>query len=410
MTGKLLSDSGVTVIATKIGSSQNASTDVKYVVKKQESPTEMRASGQSRDSSGTSQSSEGLGSLLMSFDELLGSSGNTKSSESSGFISAGNRFASEKVSSGEQITLQPVTKTTVDRNETTSKARSENATSVPNPRPQSLGKAPARVPQLPSKSRIEQTISTKPTSPVQGKSSIKDFLATFSPKAEKKDQDKEKIGSTNSEENKSSMNLPVKTLFSKFSHSDGAVRSPTAASSAKKSPSLDPFASLLDDAILPDDDSDKEKEAETTSTLASGITFGSSLGSSDPWSLLLDELGRKSSSSASKMEIPGDKVKDPVGKVTESAFKVKDAGQGETDEARLSPTASVSRSMIRSSILTRSLEVGFQYHTTCTRGTMYLPDTHRGLYTQHWFCTNPGVCSVACFPFLPSLLAGRLRP
>ena len=353
---KLLSDSGVTVIATKTGSSQNASTDVKYVVKKQESPTESKASLEFLDSSGTSQSADSEGSLIKSFDELLGSNGNTKSSGSSGFMSAGDRFVSEKVSSSEQMAPEPKSETAISSSNSGAKARSENASRVPNARPQSLSKVPARVPctSVPCTSGSEQTAPTRAASAVQAKSSIKDFLAAFSPAAEKKEQGKERKGGakSTSEDKKTTLNHPVKPLLSRLSHNDDAVPSRKEESPAKKSPSPDPFASLLDESILPDDDSDMEKEAESTSTLASGPTFSSSLASSDPWTLLLDEPGAKGTSSASAMEAS-------AGKVTQSALKVRGAGKEEKSEGGLSSTASASSSMISSSCLSRSLEVWF---------------------------------------------------
>ena len=343
---KLLSDSGVTVIATKTGSSQNASTDVKYVVKKQESPTESKASVEFLDSSGTSQSADSEGSLIKSFDELLGSNGSTKSSGSSEF-----RFVSEKVSSSEQMAPQPKSETAISSSDSSAKARSENASRVPDARPQSLSKVPARIP---STSGSEQTTPTKAAGAVQAKSSIKDFLAAFSPAAEKKEQGLERQGSAKSmsEDKKTASNRPVKPLLSRLSHSDDAVPSHREESPAKKSPSPDPFASLLDESILPDDDGDKEKEAESTSTLASGPTFSSSLASSDPWTLLLDEPGAKGTSSAGAMEAS-------AGKATQSALKVRGAGEEEKHEGGLLSTASASSSMISSSSLNRSLEVWF---------------------------------------------------
>ena len=348
---KLLSDSGVTVIATKTGSSQNASTDVKYVVKKQESPTESKASLEFLDSSGTSQSADSEGSLIKSFDELLGSNGNTKSSGSSGFMSAGDRFVSEKVSSSEQMAPEPKSETAISSSNNSAKARSENASRVPNARPQSLSKVPARVPCT---SGSEQTAPTRAASAVQAKSSIKDFLAAFSPAAEKKEQGKERKGGakSTSEDRKTTLNHPVKPLLSRLSHNDNTVPSHKEESLAKKSPSPDPFASLLDESILPDDDSDKEKEAESTSTLASGPTFSSSLASSDPWTLLLDEPGAKGTSSAAAMEASS-------GKVTQSALKVRGAGKDDKSEGGLSATASASSSVISSSSWSRSLEVWF---------------------------------------------------
>ena len=352
---KLLSDSGVTVIATKTGSSQNASTDVKYVVKKQEPPTDKKDLN-------CSGASESTGGPLMSFSELLGSSGNMKSSESSRFPSSGSKSDGAKLSS-KLITPQPVnTKTASDRSETVTKTKDENANPGPQPRP-------AWRTRSSSNSTSEMTTSTKAANPVQAKSSVKDFLASFSASAEEKEQDKGRKDSTESGENKSIVNLPVKSSFSRFSRSDGAGSSPKKDSPAKKSPSLDPFESLLDEPVLPDVDGDKEKEAESTSTSTSAplSTLGSSLGSADPWSLLLGEPTGSSSSSVGK-------VTESAGKVTESAGKVKDAGQADRGRARLSSTGSSLRSLSGSSSLTASWEVRVLHHATCTQGTVYLPD------------------------------------
>ncbi|KAL8616689.1 hypothetical protein ACOMHN_031671 [Nucella lapillus] len=320
---KLLSDSGVMVIATKTGSSQSSATDVKYVVKKRET-------GEKKDQGGSEvvspPSTDQGGGLLRSFDELLGGGGGSVKSSSS---SAG-LFSSESPdskSSKSQISDQSVTKESGRKDyQSVSKAKSESAYSklkMASPSPQPAWKA---APSSEPSSSQEET-STSSTNPILAKSSsVKDFLASFSATGKKAgEKDKGKDVDAQSKDQKSKVDQPVKSLVSRFSSSGLKLTGGVAPKDT--SSTQEPASRVYLHSVLPKEESEKQKLAELIVSLASQPSMGSSLSSNDSWTLLLDETAGERTLSYEKLEQLANKAK-------ASASTTKDSKGATTDKSK----------------------------------------------------------------------------
>ncbi|XP_076443559.1 uncharacterized protein LOC143282022 isoform X3 [Babylonia areolata] len=333
---KLLSDSGVMVIATKTGSSQNASTDVKYVVKKQETSDKIDHSG-----SYTSPPSIDQSNLLKSFDDLL--SGD--SSQHRAVLSEGTGTAQKPLSySKSQTSVQPLCKQSGAKDQPVTKVKSESAYSKLKLHPPS--QQPEWKSGVVSESTHDQETSTTLNTSVPAKSSsVKDFLASFST------TDKKAMRlHTENEGAQTEVQKSIQPFISKFSGSDSAA-----------SPFTKDSSDSLE-SVLPKEQSEKEKLAQLIVSLSSDPSFGSSLSSTDSWSLLLDETAGERTLSYEKLEQLASKTIASVSKAKEfSSRGTREPDKESQDKkglARSSSTSSLSSGVMLGSIMKHSLEEG----------------------------------------------------
>ena len=362
---KLLSDSGVTVIATKTGSSQNPSADVKYVVKK-----ETAGDKKPLDSSGTmlSSSSSSGGGSLMSFEDLLsgegkpkssmlGGEGKSETSQSTTSLPSGSDSSKPAPGKPESSSSQPKTETAHVKDKQPTKGKSESAYAKLKPHVPS--DASAKGPDTAGISSSEDVSSTG-SAVLTKSSSVKDFLASFSSDSEKKE-----AGSGEDKEHQSNVKATAKSLLSKLPSSITGASTPKQDPSSKDSSSPEP----LEESLLPKDEKEQQRLAELILTLASEPTFGSSLSSTDSWTLLLDETAGERTLSYEKLELLANKAKASATKAQESSSKVKNWATDSTGEqskpgmVRSASTSSLSTSS-STTIVRQSQEVGF-HPTPC---------------------------------------------